>query len=69
MAATLRCGREVLPAGVAHVMKTFFRHFAGEGEAPVNSERPARLIAGEIHRAEMQRVIDVLCDEEAINNT
>ena len=61
--------REVLPAGVAHVMKTFFRHFAGEGEAPVNSERPARLIAGEIHRAEMQRVIDVLCDEEAINNT
>lgn len=58
-------GREVLPEGVAHVMRLFLRHFGdAEGAAPATTADPAP----DAHAAEMQRLMDVLCDEEAIDN-
>jgi len=61
--------REVLAEGVAHVMRTFFTHFA-EDAPPVVAEkqRPPVAASPADHRAEMERLIDVLCDEEAITN-
>lgn len=66
--------RQVLPEGVAHVMKVFFRHFAPNRTTQVDKRSPAAAAdgadqeKGQEHRAEMQRIVDVLCDEEAINN-
>ncbi|QYK40883.1 MAG: GSCFA domain-containing protein [Paracoccaceae bacterium] len=61
--------RSVLAEGVAHVMRTFFRHFSEDGpQTAVPTPTPASTVA-EDHRAEMERPIDVLCDEEAISNT
>jgi hypothetical protein len=60
--------REVLPAGVDHVMGLFFRHFAKDaGVAPETSTGAARenLAA---HLEEVEAAIDLLCDEQAITN-
>ncbi|WP_232520800.1 GSCFA domain-containing protein [Rhodobacter sp. CZR27] len=61
--------REVLPAGVEHVMRLFVRHFTdGAAAAP----RPRRVEAAETlaarHVRDMQKTIDILCDEAAIDN-
>ena len=62
--------RAVLPEGVAHVMRTFFSHFAeGTGTKAATTATPGPVPAAPDHRAEMERVIDILCDEEAISNT
>lgn len=66
--------RQVLPAGVAHVMKVFFRHFAPSRDktedlpSPAAAAEQAQQEQGRLHRAEMQRIVDVICDEEVINN-
>ncbi|KMK66275.1 GSCFA domain-containing protein [Puniceibacterium sp. IMCC21224] len=60
-------GREVLPAGVAHVMRLFFHHLAGvtvDTTAAPRAKAPIR----DAHSQEMARAMQVLCDEEAINN-
>ncbi|MDO9525276.1 MAG: GSCFA domain-containing protein, partial [Gemmobacter sp.] len=59
--------RAVLPEGVAHVMKTFFRHFAADAPTHLADPVPEPAAAPD-HRAEMERLIEVLCDEEAITN-
>lgn len=63
--------REVLPAGVNHVMSTFLRHYA-ETEAVVadmnsggSSELPTKKAT---RRESVENLLEVLCDEEAINN-
>jgi hypothetical protein len=62
--------REVLPAGVDHVMRLFFRHFAGTElghphgtPAPASPEPQQTGIAEEIERG-----FQLLCDEELLDN-
>lgn len=60
--------REVLPAGVDHVMGVFLRHF---GEAEVFGEAappPDRAPQTESAQDAGQRILDILCDEQAISN-
>lgn len=60
--------REVLPAGVDHVMRLFFRHFAAEsGAAPVQAQDTAKTEVA-AHLKKMEAAIDLLCDEQAITN-
>lgn len=60
--------REVLPAGVEHVMQTFFRHFSPgvAAEAPVS--QASLLPVADAFSADMERTIAILCDEESIRN-
>lgn len=60
--------REVLPAGVEHVMGLFFKHFAKDaGVAPERAPDTARAdVAAQLERAEA--AIELLCDEQAITN-
>ena len=66
-------GREVLDAGVDHVMGLFFRHFADglpdagpdSGVVPPDA---ALTTAVQEHLAAMERQIEILCDEQAITN-
>ena len=57
--------RSVTEAGVAAVMRLFFRHFAGHdlGAGAAAPEAPAP----DAHQAEMQRLVQVACDEEALD--
>ena len=60
-------GREVLEAGVEHVMRLFLRHVCGvEGDAV--PAPPAAPNAAQAHLAEMERLVAVLCDEQSITN-
>jgi len=62
--------REVLPAGVEHVMRLFFKHFAG-----LEQKTPAERASGPAPAPkrsfvdEMEADLEILCDEEAITNT
>lgn len=59
--------RAVLEAGVDHVMRLFFKHFAGVTKpAPVRKEPAASAVRE--HMAAMEEIVDALCDEEAISN-
>ncbi|MGD9916427.1 MAG: GSCFA domain-containing protein [Paenirhodobacter sp.] len=59
--------REITERGVTHVMTLFKKHFTDSEVAPV--PRPKRPVnEARRHMQEMQRKIDVLCDEAAINN-
>jgi len=70
--------RSINEAGVEHVMRTFFRHYGGleyAKSAPPEVARSAALQssneAREASRREtedMGRIVQVLCDEEAIDN-
>lgn len=55
--------RSIEEAGVEHVMNTFFHHYADE-TAPVMAETPS----SPDRQAEMERLVETLCDEEAIDN-
>jgi hypothetical protein len=57
-------GREVREEGVEHVMRLFLRHVAGvePGEAQDQGASAPQ------DPSEMERVIEVLCDEQAITN-
>lgn len=66
--------REVVPAGVDHVMRLFFHHFTGPATSDAMA-RPRPDAVGEAraetvlqHLAGMERDLDVLCDEAAIAN-
>jgi hypothetical protein len=53
--------RSVKTAGVSHVMRIFFAHFAGDGRS---EGEPGALRHLE---AELETVRDIVCDEEALN--
>lgn len=61
--------REIAENGVAHVMGVFLKHYAGVElgstvpDAGVEKEPPAH-----DHVADMQKLVQVLCDEEAITS-
>jgi hypothetical protein len=57
--------REVTEAGVRHVMRLFFRSFAGV-EVAHGAAAPAP--KADPHLAEMTQVMEVLCDEQSIDN-
>lgn len=62
--------REVLKAGVDHVMRLFFLHFAGVTEKAASADaKPAEPNAAQRHVQSMERDLEVLCDEEAISDT
>lgn len=58
-------GRDVREEGVEHVMRLFLRHVAGveAGDLPPPAAAPVPQDA-----SEMERVVEVLCDEQAITN-
>ncbi|GGE26473.1 GSCFA family protein [Gemmobacter megaterium] len=58
--------REVREAGVSHVMALFMAHFTEGGGC--SSRVPPEPVAVDSHLAEMERKIEVLCDEAAITN-
>lgn len=62
--------REVLPAGVDHVMRLFLKHFTRTtSEMPVRSGKAAdQSVEVQAHLRDMQAKMDVLCDEAAIDN-
>lgn len=65
--------REVLDAGVTHVMGLFFHHFAGlpikVSKAHNKATRPATASRkADAHLSEMEALNKIHCDEEAINN-
>lgn len=58
--------REVLPAGVLHVMSLFSKHFLADervSEAHPTAEQPAERPSGKI-----EQMLDVFCDEEILTN-
>lgn len=61
--------REVLPKGVAHVMRLFFRHYVEQAKrgALAGGQRITRQTAPS-PLEEMQRRSDILCDELALDN-
>lgn len=61
-------GREVLPQGVDHVMRLFLQHFAGVDAVAPAAPTAAASSAVKDQLAEMERRIELLCDEEAIRN-
>lgn len=52
--------REVREEGVAHVMRTFMRHYANGTESPVES------VAQDVPDTPRNAFFDIVCDEEAI---
>ncbi|APE43437.1 hypothetical protein BOO69_08410 [Sulfitobacter alexandrii] len=62
-------GREVLLTGVDHVMALFAKHFFENTQSKdVPVSRPEQS-EGKKHNADMEQLIELLCDEEAIDNT
>ncbi|GAB5375154.1 MAG: GSCFA domain-containing protein [Acuticoccus sp.] len=57
--------REVEAAGVDHVMGLFFKHFTNVAAA---AEPAGDVPEEDTHTSQMERVMDVLCDEVAIDN-
>lgn len=56
--------RSIREEGVAQVMRLFFRHFAGQ-DLVVDTAAPAP--APDAHTAKMQHLVQVNCDEEALD--
>lgn len=60
-------GREIMESGVEHVMRVFLQHYGSEASAsPVAPPPPA---AQDTHLDEMERIVKVFCDEEAISGS
>ncbi|KQR77652.1 GSCFA domain-containing protein [Rhizobium sp. Leaf341] len=59
--------RSVEEAGVQHVMDVFFAHYTGIPSKSTKAEVGAEKAAA--RQKEMERLSDILCDEEAIDNT
>jgi hypothetical protein len=57
--------REVNEAGVAHVMKVFFRHFA-TGDVDLRQPAPAPAAPDDAHQARIEELVAVNCDEIAL---
>ena len=60
--------REVLPAGVDHVMRLFFHHFAADAGVAAAAPSDSTKAAIAAHLQKMEAAIDLLCDEQAITN-
>jgi hypothetical protein len=59
-------GREVLTAGVKHVMGLLSQHFFETG---AGLAKPAVVVVEpDAHTQRMENLIEVLCDEESIDN-
>ena len=58
--------REVLEAGVAHVMRLFMKHYTEATTASQSASAPED--SGDSYIGEMQEAMSVLCDEAAIDN-
>lgn len=58
-------GRSVTEAGVEHVMRVFLKHYGRAQQAP---ERKTEAPEEDAHKTEMEKIIRVICDEEAISN-
>ncbi|TWF49645.1 GSCFA domain-containing protein [Neorhizobium alkalisoli] len=58
--------RSIEESGVAHVMEVFFSHYA-VGETSSSFQQSTATSPADRH-AEMERLIEILCDEEAIDN-
>lgn len=61
--------RSVTEAGVDHVMGLFLRHYADMSETAPAQKIDEEREASDKHYREMENVVKVLCDEEAIDNT
>jgi hypothetical protein len=59
--------RSVLEEGVRHVMRIFFHHHTSVTPAEAPQESPAPPPPVDPHLAEMEQIVQVLCDEEAIS--
>lgn len=64
--------RTVTEAGVSHVMRTFLRHYGAKGgsdEAPARDKSREMALRAASHQAtaDMRKLIETLCDEEAID--
>jgi len=57
--------REVREEGVAHVMRTFMRHYAGTGQTALEQRVETQ---DEKTKAPRSALFDIVCDEEAIAN-
>ncbi|WP_197714467.1 GSCFA domain-containing protein [Altererythrobacter sp. B11] len=59
--------REIQPDGVKHVMSTFMRHYA---DAPGADCEPEELLpkSRQSGAEKVEKLLDILCDEEAIDN-
>ena len=60
--------REVIESGVEHVMTLFFRHLTDAAVVPRGAAVADLDHAVARHLDEMQKAMDILCDEEAITN-
>lgn len=58
--------REVTPAGVAHVMDLFMRHYTDSDAGRTSLDRPGTPRGGD-HRSSVEAALDVICDEELID--
>ena len=56
--------RSVTEEGVSHVMRTFMRHYAGENTA---TRQRSSASAEDSQAMEMQRLVKIVCDEEALD--
>lgn len=54
--------RSITKAGVDHVMRIFFSHFAGSGRSAIEQGELRHL------EAELESVGEIICDEEALNS-
>ncbi|NHN37604.1 GSCFA domain-containing protein [Pseudomaricurvus alcaniphilus] len=59
--------REVTPEGVKHVMSLFLKHYTASNGA-LNPVRNMEENRAEKHSTKMQKIVDLLCDEELIDN-
>jgi hypothetical protein len=60
--------REISEEGVNHVMGVFMKHYAGVSLAPTSPVIAKEDTVSDHHIENMQNLIQVLCDEEAIGN-
>lgn len=61
-------GREVLLSGVDHVMGLFAKHFFENHDATEQRVQKVEASRDKQHNAQMEELIELLCDEEAIDN-
>lgn len=60
--------RSIEEVGVEHVMGVFFSNYTPDPERAAADEQPAAAPPAESRQQKMERLVEVLCDEEAIDN-
>lgn len=63
--------REIREEGVQHVMSLFLKHYAAvkSQQKPERKAKPRKPTAAELRVGQAEALMQVLCDEEAIDNT